>query len=225
MTTNADFFSHTVDPVIPSRLRGEPAIGDDGELVQRAALEQIIRWLAESVEYQQNLWDQRDRDFAQRMGRKYERIVIDVPTPDNFYTGPRPSLVESPVEFWPSITARCNSSKSSVEQQLDQIDVIDLDLYIYVLCKAGPVPQTELHTLKGIEVEGIVDAQGQRLTAAVQGCISVDKTLGGIVQRISKPPTIKPSLPFSRPEAPNGTGDYYIFYGKQVNYTVTKHQV
>lgn len=224
-TRPRDLFSPTVEPTMPSNLRGQPALGDDAELVQRVAIVQIKEILAQAVEYQQNLWDLRDKDFAQSMGRKFERIVIDVPTDDNFYTGPRPSLVESPIEFWPSITARCNNSKPSQEGQLDQVDVIDLDLYIEVLCKAGPVPQTELHEQKGIETEGVVDAQGQRLTAAVQSCISVDKTLGGVVQRISRPATIKPSKPFARPSTPKGSNDYYVFYGKQLNYIVTKYQI
>lgn len=223
--SSADLFTPNVDPLSPARLRMEPSIGDDGEFVQRAAIAQIKANLSQAVAYLENIWDQRDKEFAEVMGRKFQSITIDVPTSDNLYTGARPSLVESPVQFWPSITARCNNAKASQEGQLDQMDVIDLDLYIEILCKAGPVPQADLHALPGIEAEGAVDAQGNRLTSAVQGCISVDKTLGGVVQRISKPGTIKPSKPFARPERANGTGDYYIFYGKQLNYIVTKHQI
>lgn len=222
---NGDFFAHTVDPIAPARLRTEPALGDDGEAVQRAAILQIKNMLGDAISYQADLWDQRDREFCQLMGTKFERIEIEIPKPQNFYVGPRPSLVESPIEFWPSITARCNNSKPSQEQQIDQYDVVDLNLYIEVLCKVGPVPQTELHSKLGIEAEGAVDSQGQRLAAAVQGCVSFDKTFGGVVQMISRPPTVKPSKPFARPEGANGTGDYYIFYGKQIDYIVTKHQV
>lgn len=223
--SSPDLFAPTVDPLMPARLRMEPSIGDDCELVQRAALKQIKENLGIVVSYLQNVWDERDREYADKMGKKFERIVIEVPASDNFYTGPRPSLVESPVDFWPSITSRCNNSKASPQDQIDQMDTVDMDLYIEVLCKAGPVPQDQLRALPGIEIDGAVDAQGQRLTAAVQGCISIDKTLGGVVHRIGKSPTIRASKPFARPSTPQGSNDLYIFYGKQINYIVTKNQI
>lgn len=202
----------------------EPAIGDDCEQVQRAAILQIKTNIAGAVSYIENLWEARDREFAKLMDNKFESVSIDIPRDDNFYTGARPSLVESPVDFWPSITARCNNARPSLEQ-LDQVDIIDADLYIEILCKAGPVPQKELQERAGIEAEGMVDAQAQRLTAAVQGCISLDKSLGAVVQRIARPPTIRPSKPFARPESAGGTGDYYVFMGKQLNYIVSKHLI
>lgn len=219
-----DLFHSNISPIFPSGQRMEPAIGDDGEMVQRAAILQIKNNLPGAVAYIQNLWDARDREYSQMMDTKFEPVNIDLPAQDGYYTGARPSLVESPVHFWPSITARCNNAKPSAEQ-LDQIDVIDLDLFIEILCKAGPVPQSEIKETAGIEAEGAVDAQVQRLTAAVQGCISIDKSLGAVVQRIARPPIIRPSKPFTRPESTGGTGDYYVFMGKQLNYIVTKHLI
>lgn len=222
---NATFFDSNVSPQLSSALRTQPAIGTDEEIVQHAALLQIVNNLAKTVAYQEALCNARDQAWALSTGREYRQLHIEQPTPDNFYLGPRPSLVESPVDFWPSVTVRCNSSRSApVNEQLDDIDVSYADLFIEVLCKAGPVDQDELHERAGIEADGMVDAQVQRLTAAVQACISLDKSLGGVVMRIDRPPTVKPSIPFSRPgTGPKGTGPYYVFQGKQLQYTVCKH--
>lgn len=224
---NATFFDSNVSPVLSSALRSQPAIGTDEEIVQHAALLQIFKNLKECVRYQEALWNARDLALAKEMGREYRQVHIEIPTPDNFYAGPRPSLVESPVDFWPSITVRCNSGRSApVNEQLDEIDVTYVDLFIEVLCKAGPVNQDELHELAGIETDGMVDAQVQRLTASVQACIALDKTLGGVIMRIDRPPTVKPSIPFSRPgTGPKGTGPYYVFQGKQLQYTIYKHSL
>lgn len=225
MSANATFFDSAVSPIFPAGQRIEPTIGADEEQVQRAAILQIINNLPAAIQYEETLWQARDLAFAEKMNRKYEPVQIEVPTSDNFYTGPRPSLVESPVEFWPSITARCNSGKAAIES-LDDMDVMAVDLFIEILCKAGPVAQTDLHKRSGIEADGMVDAQLQRLTAAVQGCISTDKTLGATNQIIDRAPTVKPSVPFARPGAgPKGTGDYFVFQGKQLAYTVIKHSL
>lgn len=224
---NATFFDSNVSPQFAGALRSQPAIGTDEEIVQYAALLQIFNSLGKTVAYQEALWNARDLAWAQSMGREYKQVHIEMPSPDNFYLGPRPSLVESPVDFWPSITVRCNSGRSApVNEQLDEIDVTYADLFIEILCKAGPVDQDELHERAGIETDGMVDAQVQRLTAAVQACIALDKTLGGVVMRIDRPPTVKPSIPFSRPgTGPKGSGPYYVFQGKQLQYIVCKHSL
>jgi hypothetical protein len=217
-------FQSTVDPIFGSAIRSTPTIGGDEEMVQRAAIVQIFKNLNEAVQYEEGIWAARDMAFAEEMERKFTPVNIELPKSDSFYTGPRPSLVESPSNYWPSITARCNGGRSaSPADQLDTIDVVVVDLFIEVLCKAGPVNQEELHQRAGIEADGSVDAQVQRLTAAVQGCIARDKTLGGVVQWIDRPPTVKPSIPFARPgTGPKGSGPYFVFQGKQLLYTIVK---
>jgi hypothetical protein len=217
------FFPQSVDPIFMGAQRMQPGIGADEEMVQRAALAQIKNEIAGVIAYEEALWHARDLAFFSEMGWEYVPVKIEVPELRSFYLGARPSLVEAPVKFWPSITVRANSATPSMEQ-LDQIDEYNVPLIIEVLCKAGPVKQTELHDAPGIKADGMVDAQSQRLSAAVIGCIAMDKTLGGVVASIQKPPTVKPSVPFSRPgTGKGGTGDYFVFQGKQIQYTVTKY--
>jgi hypothetical protein len=215
-------FTTGVDPILPAAMRVQPGIGAEEEMVQRAALLQIKTHLPEEVSWQEDLWAQRDEAFAKAMGWGFTPVQIEQPAPGNFYAGARPSLVEAPIEFWPSITVRANSS-SSASRQLDQMDISDVPLFIEILCKAGPVPQDKIHAKEGVETDGMVDAQVQRLTAAVIGCIDRDKTLGGVVPVIARPARIKPSAPFTRPGASGqGTGDYYVFQGKQLEYVTTR---
>lgn len=216
------FMPTSPDPLLASSLRMQPGIGPEEEIVQRAALLQIKNNLSEQVAHQEDIWAQRDRAFAEEMGAGYVPIQIEVPDPARFYAGARPSLIEAPIQFWPSITVRSNSSSASSDQ-LDEIDVSDVPLFIEILCKAGPVPQAKVHGTEGIRTDGIVDAQCQRLSSAVIGCIAQDKTLGGVVASISRPGKIKSSTPFTRPGATGqGNGDYYVFQGKQLEYVTTR---
>jgi hypothetical protein len=196
--------------------------GDDGHAVEMAALAQIATNLPEEIDRQQQSWVQRQQDFNNAMGFASRPISVPQVDQKNFYVGARPSLVSSPIEFWPSITARCGDARPS-RQQEDHFDDFDLDLYVEIMCYSGPVARERLHMDEGIAAEGDVNAQIHLLSGAVQLCVSRDRTLGGVVQTIQNPPTIRPGMPFSAPGVDQErTGDYFIYAGRQHRYVVNR---
>jgi hypothetical protein len=202
-----------------------PTFGDEAHVVERAALLQIALNLEQECVRQETNWAKRDAAFAQAMGpsgveyvvqpAKVERVL-----PQNFFVGARPSLLVSSIAFWPSITVRCPNVGPSREQD-DQIDILDCQLSVDVLCKAGPVRQEQLHLEPGINAEGDVNRQVQMLSAAVHMCLRRDPTFGGRVQTLQRPPRKDSGLPFAVPGTnQERTGPYYLYMAKRLRYVV-----
>lgn len=194
--------------------------GDEAHVVERAMIRQIHQLIEEEIERQETMWLPRDKEYAQAMRIPFSQTRIERVLPNNYFVGARPSLVNTSIDFWPSITARAGDERASSEQA-DQFDINDIDLYVEVLCKAGPVAQDELQQQPGINAEGEVNRQVQRLSAAVHMCVRRDPTLGAIIEPIQRPPARRSSLPFAVPGSDGeGSGDYWVYAGKQLRYIV-----
>lgn len=193
--------------------------GDETHVVERAAMVQIRLNLEQEVQRQESNWAQRDQDFAAAMGLPYLPTTIARVSLQNYFVGARPSLIGSTADFWPSITTRAAMSKASSEQG-DQWDIFDVQLDVEVLCKAGPVPQDRLHEQAGIDAEGEVNKQVQRLSAAVHMCVRLDPTLGGVVLPYRQPPVKRQGFPSAIPgNTRERVGDYWLYAGRQLRYT------
>lgn len=193
-------------------------VGTGAEMIARAAAAQIDANLERQCEYQELLWKQRDADWATTMRKPSGTTRITrVPT-SSIYTGARPSLVESRFDLWPAITVRCgNRNPSDDREQPDQYDSLDLELIVEVLAMAGPF----LGVVKDRDPDDEIDRQYQRLSDAVQGCISLDKTLNQNILPIKRPPKMTPSLPFAH-KLEQGGGEELLFQGMELLYIVTK---
>lgn len=197
-------------------------LGIEHEQVQRAAKAQIMDFLPEVTKQLQGIWDQRDRNHAEITDTAFNKIKLPEVEKENFYTGLKPSLVEAPLFKWPSITVFCHNSKPS-SFQADQYDTNDLSMGIWILCKIGPIKEENIHEDEGIKAEEELDSITQRLSDAVHICIKKDPCLGGVIAgNIEKPPVIDQEMPWSRKKE-KGTGNIYIFQGKQMMYTVQKN--
>ena len=193
-------------------------LGDEAHLVERAAMLQIRANLEDMCVRIDNIWRQPDVDFYATMGMPDPYTKIERPVPQNFFIGARPSLIGSSVDFWPSITTRAATARASSEQ-FDHFDVFDVQLDVEVLCKAGPIPQDRLHDQLGIDAEGEVNRQIQRLCAAVHMCIRLDPSLGAAIEPIQRPPVKSQGFPFALPgNTRERTGDYWVYCGKRLRY-------
>jgi hypothetical protein len=206
-------------------------IGDNGYLVEIAAKAQILRYLETECERQQVFW-------TERLGVLRAAMVSQaIPTfdlgpieimrvpPQNVFIGARPSLVQAPISFWPSVTVRTGDLVPARGADMDHYDVFDCELYVEVMTYAGPVGRDYLHLQEGIDAEGAANVQAHLLSCAVQMCISRDPTLGGSVPHIQAPPRIHPSFPTAQTGTDvERTGDnYYIYQGRQLTYTITRN--
>jgi hypothetical protein len=202
-----------------------PTYGDEAHLIERAAIMGIKTYLEEECQRQEEIWSQRDQAFAAVMGPsgvmyQAQGIHIERVDPNNFFVGARPSLVNSSIDFWPSVTTRCALVQPAASgEQGDQFDVLNCTLSVEVLCKVGPVRQAELHLQPGIDAEGEVNRQINLLSAAVHMCVRRDPTFGGRALPVQQPPRKSTGLPFAVPgNTAERTGPYWIYMGRQMRY-------
>lgn len=201
-------------------------IGDNGLFLELSAKIQIQRYLEEECERQEDFWQQRMASIEALM------VETKLPAPQikrvkmsNIFTGARPSLLQAPIDFWPSITARCGDLRPS-RVQPDQYGTFDCDLYIEVMCYSGPIDREHLHLQEGIDLEGEVNLQTHLLSCAVQMCINKDTSLGSAIMGIQNPPQIHPSFPTAQPGiSTERVGDYYLYQGRQHHYVITRNSI
>lgn len=199
-------------------------LGVESEQVQRAAKAQIINYIDEITEDLQKEWNRRDKNFYEVISGSYKEIPIPIVDKKNIFTGQHPvSQIFAPLNMWPRIEIYCQDA-SPYQFQEDNWDTFLTTLCIELFCKAGPVSQEDLHSRRGYELEQELDSITQRLTDIVHLCIRKDPTIGNVAAgEIEKPPSIKQSLPWSSKENTTDTGEYYIFQGKQIKYSVQKN--
>lgn len=215
----------TVDAIFSGWEQNAIDIGDNGLFLELAAKIQIQRYLEAECERQETFWVKRMKDLGallptSRLPTPKIRRVKD----SNIYIGPRPSLLQAPIDFWPSITVRCGDLRPSRGGQNDQYDTFDCDFYIEVMCYAGPVARDQIHLQPGIDAEGSVNLQVHLLSGAVQMCIRKDPSLGGAILPIQNPPSVHPSFPTAVPgDNQERAGDYNLYQGRQHHYVITRN--
>ena len=203
-----------------------PGIGTglEAEQVYRAAKWQVMTFLPETTEELQQLWNARDREYAELTEAPFTELRIPDVARTNFYTGARPSLVEEPfpLEKWTNVTFYCGNTKPNISQP-DDWDTSDIELHVIVMCNSSQVLQENLHNKEGMEAVAEVDSKLQRLSDAVHSCIKRDPTLGNVLSgQIEKPPMTTTTFPWARSQE-KGTGNFYVFQGKELKYIVQKN--
>jgi hypothetical protein len=197
-------------------------LGFECELIQRAAKAQIITYLPDLLEQLQEIWDQRDREFSEKLGLAYKKLSIPKIKKENIYAGVENiSLLEAPLSRWPAVLVYARNG-NAYQVQEDQFGMESISFCVEVLCNEGPVKEENIHDKEGIEAMEILDSKIQRLSDAVYLCIQQDTTLCGSIGQIEKPPKITTSLPWSRKAENTATGESYIFQGKQLEFAVQK---
>lgn len=202
-------------------------LGIGTEQVQRAAMIQIVELIGEVTATMQAIGDQRDATFQSRTGIHVPLITLPTIAAGNFFTGSHPSLVEAPIDLWPSICVYCRDGQASADQK-DQYDSYDVKLYVEFLGISSAVSPTNVKSHEGVLAEDEVDRIVQRMGDVLVLCIDADRTLGNVLSGpIKNPPSFTQSAPFTRrgtkgQKVSDGTGDAYVFQGKQFTYTVQK---
>lgn len=211
------------EPVLTGNYSKPFGLGFECELVERATKAQIIKFLPEVIEKLQEIWDRRDEEFSEYMELSYKKIQIPDVQIENIRVGiENMSLIEAPLEIWPSILIYARNG-NAYQVQEDQFDTSNINLCIEILCKEGPIKTELVHKKEGLEVMQLLNSQMQRLTDGIMMCLNKDRTLSGSVGQIEKPPKVITSLPWARKEQGESvTGESYILQGKQLEFTFQK---
>ena len=198
------------------------ARGARGEQAARACAAQIIQNLAEQCSLIDDDCAQQDREWADLIRQPFRRTRTNVPTiPASIYLGAQPSLVQGAsarFDKWPAITVRCGPLRASSDpEQPDHFDSLDADLIVECLAVAGPF---DLDPVEDRVASDEIDRQYQRLSDAVIACVDLDRSLGGNVLTIKRPPTMTPSLPEIMRES-KGAGRWLLYQGMELSWGVT----
>lgn len=199
---------------------GRPAISvdDSSELIQRAVAIQIIDNLPEQIALQEALWAIRDADWAVAAGRPPTTTTITPVLRRSVYLGHRLSLQDAPQDTLPAITVRCaDTDPSEDREQADQYDSLELALVVEVWTTCGPFDDPVANQAD----QDQIDRQIHRLTAAVRGCISTDRSLGETTMGIRRPPRSRMSLPFVRSADATNAGKKFLVQATELTYSVT----
>lgn len=202
--------------------RPAPSYDSSSEFVQRAAALQIINQLSAQISIQEDLWANRDADWAQATNRPLVGTTIKPVDPRSVYVGHRLSLQDAPQDTFPAITVRCmNTVASDDREQPDQYDANDLQLIIEVWVSTGPYSDPVKNQADSEEI----DRQLHRLSDAVRGCISADRSLGGVTVGIKRPPRAVGTLPFARKADSSNTGPKFLVQAMELTYTITSFEI
>lgn len=179
----------------------------EAERCARALLLQLLSGLQTNVNAVFAEHEVEDRELAAAL---QDRQYADIPTlrlaPTNFEFGHNPETVERPRDEFPRICVMGHTWRAaSGGEDGDMVDAYEVDIYVeLILAEERPF---------------VLNPQTQRLAQAVQRTVKDDTSLGGLVDRLRRPPTGSASNvdPTSR-DAAGRSGNWFL-QGARLDYT------
>jgi hypothetical protein len=161
----------------------------------------------------------RDATLGEERGLPYVPLTLERITETNFHLGHRPSLIEAPINEYPSVSVMAYQSGPSKDQG-DHVESWDVNLFVEIMVKspgADKRNRDELH-----QSEEIVNKRIQRTTNAVVNVLQRDRTLAGTVAEVKIPPSIVVTDAFLRSEEA-GFGPVWLWQGARLEFQVEKY--
>jgi hypothetical protein len=197
------------------------------ELVQRAAWFQLLQNLPALVAKQQLDWDARDVLLAAKLSEAVSPTALEIPIERDFHEGINPAILDAPMDRFPNVSVLCFAGSADPAEQFDQFDTYALTLQVETVVRAGPFKDDQSDFDAMNEASKLVQRRCHRFTAAVVQAIGMDKTLGGLVLPIRRPPNVTESNIIRRKsESEQGgraSGSAWFLQGSRLIYTVSKH--
>jgi hypothetical protein len=195
------------------------ATGTGMEQIARAMLLQLVANLPTAITTEANDWTQRDVDLEAVLQQGITLpITVEQIATNRMYLGHRPSLIEAPVDFYPNLAVMVDGSAAGPDLGLDQVFSMRDTAFIEVMVKAGPYDQDD-HSGVG---EDLVNRRIQRTVNAVVNVFDTGpRTLGGLVQEIPDPASVRISDVFVRRDE-KSRGPRWFWQGARIDYAVSK---
>lgn len=180
--------------VVPLQYGGPSSVGL--EVVQTAALMQIVAELDGALTRQSQAWDPVDQRVAQALRIPYRRCVLERPPKGCVYPGVRPGVLDMPWDRFPALYLMADRSAPTLENAVfDQAThVYAVQLYVEGFVRSDPFDYEDRH--ERLVHEGLVDRRCKRMIEAVVECVQLDPTLGGVVPELPAP-TAEQTDPFT----------------------------
>lgn len=178
------------------------------EPIQRAAFKQLYEGLNGALAQMALFMDFSDQEIATLRGQVYEPTVLEPVTPENFYEGHRPSLINAAIDKYPNCSVMANQATPAALDLIDQADAYRCNLFVEVMAKTT-------------DSEEVVNRRVQRMAEAVNITMMTDQSLGGVVTAFDGPPVVVVGDVFVRKEK-TSYGAEWLWQGARLEYAVRK---
>jgi hypothetical protein len=149
------------------------------ELVQTAVARQIKQRLDAEIARQSAEWDVIDKQTSSWLGIEHRRTIIEAIKPESFLLGERPSVIEMPWDFFPSLNVNAfDTAASSDSRRMDAGLAYSVPFYVEVIVASDIFPSDDSY--ERVFQQGVVDRRAKRTADAVIQCLQADLSLGGI---------------------------------------------
>lgn len=175
------------------------------ERVAREALILLRNNLNDSLVEEDAKWETLDKELAQQLKIPYTKCVSNKVSPNNFYMGHRPSLIESSVDKYPNVAVMTYRGSASQDRG-DHYVGYQLTMFIEAMVIDGPYKNNPNFERTG---EDLVNRKVQRMEEAIHNVMLSNLTLNGIVDEISSAPNILTTECFRRREETSNGSDFY----------------
>lgn len=186
------------------------------ERISRETLLILFASLNREIAVQASIWSAYDASFAASMGRTYTPITIEPVPSRSFFAGHRPSLIESPSEWFPNVSVYAPGSAPS-PYQLDQLHGEQTTLHVQAMAKAGPYAKDDV---SGVGEELLWSRINRTLDAVIYVMVA-SRGINGLVMGLTETPTVEISEVFVRPERDRSR---FFWQAGRVDFTVYKSQ-
>ena len=134
--------------------------------------------LADALDRANEQMQASDEEFFAALGEPVPATEL-VP-PVTWMVGQHPPVLEQPPETFPSVAVACYRRPDDSDQGADQWEILPHAAYVEAICISRD--------------EGEVQRMAQRYGKALNRVFTDNKTLGGMVERITRPPDVLVSL-------------------------------
>lgn len=189
------------------------------EIGTRAAQLILLEGVNDELAAQEELWAGSDLALQELLGGGPGQTDLERFETTAFHAGPHKSFLKAPPAAFPNVSVMAYYTQPEAVQ-FDQIDNMQLRLYVEVICKAGPISSEG--STEHSDFETIVHRRIERTTEAVHAVLRRDPTLRGTVLPTEVPPRggIGDQSWVRREE--KGSGPRYLMQGSRLEYTLQR---
>lgn len=187
------------------------------EELQLAIYTELFQNINAYLATEQTTGQVRDGALASLNGRVLVPVTLELFDPANMHYGHRPSMIEAPVESYPSFAVACYSATAEgSSSQNDEVDIFNLRCAVECIVKSGPFGPDDAVG----DGEDIVDRRIKRTAEAIHSVIGDSESPGGKFLPADLPPTVNWGDIFARDG--NSDNERYYWQGVRMEYIFKK---
>lgn len=208
-----------MEPALLDQTQHVPTTLGFGE-VGRAAWMLLFDNLNDEIDKQSDRWKEPDLALQELTGGNVGEVELEHVEPQNFHASPHKSIINAPPEAFPNVSVMAYATMPSTDP-LDQIEGVQLRLYIECCAKAGPVTEGN-----EVDFETIVHRRIERMTEAVNTLVMRNKEILGVAHPgIELPPRGGIGQQSWVKHKEGNRGPRYLWQGSRLEYQLSRQAI